>query len=226
MSAVISLCDLTGNMVRPWVEAGYDAYLVDPQHGFDSVELTEFDGKIHRLAKTVLEALPELGKVDDIAAVFAFPPCTDMAVSGARWFEEKRKADPAFYGKAIAVAEQCRSFALTTGAPFFIENPVSTLSGVFGKATHYFHPYQFTAYEPDDNYTKKTCLWAGGGFRMPAPAQDESLDAPDNRIHMAPPGPERMNFRSATPMGFARAVFDANALVAVSHSNQTTAGER
>lgn len=45
---------------------------------------------------------------------------------------------------------------------------------------------------------------------MPQPAKDGSLGAPDNRIHFASPGPERANFRSATPMGFARAVFDAN----------------
>ena len=45
---------------------------------------------------------------------------------------------------------------------------------------------------------------------MPVPAKDDTLGAPDNRIHFASPGPERANFRSATPMGFARAVFEAN----------------
>ena len=210
MSAVISLCDLTGNMAQPYIEAGFDAYLVDPQHGFDSSESSGFGGTVHRLAKTVLEAISEISTVADVAAVFAFPPCTDMAVSGARWFEAKREADPAFYGKAISVAEQCRTFALTTNAPFFIENPVSTLSAVFGKPDHTFHPWHFSAIEPADNYTKKTCLWVGGGFRMPKREIDPSSGEPDNRIHMAPPGLGRMNFRSATPMGFARAVFAAN----------------
>ena len=36
------------------------------------------------------------------------------------------------------------------------------------------------------------------------------LSEPDGRIHKAPPGPERANFRSATPSGFAQAVFYAN----------------
>ena len=45
---------------------------------------------------------------------------------------------------------------------------------------------------------------------MPAPARDPELGAPDDRIHKAAPGPERANFRSATPLGFARAVFAAN----------------
>jgi hypothetical protein len=45
---------------------------------------------------------------------------------------------------------------------------------------------------------------------MPTPFIDERLGPPDDRIHKAPPGPERANFRSATPKGFARAVFEAN----------------
>ena len=146
----------------------------------------------------------------DVIAVFAFPPCTDMAVSGARWFAAKRAADPMFQAKAVAVAEQCRTIGRLSGAPWFVENPVSVLSRVFGKPQHIFDPCDYTAWEPGDNYTKRTCLWAGGGFVMPQPARDLSLGAPDDRIHKAPPGPGRENFRSATPLGFARAVFDAN----------------
>jgi hypothetical protein len=214
-STVISLCDLTGHMVEPWIEAGYDAVLVDPQHGFDSVETRASGARVYRLAKTVIEAVPELSQFirsGDVAAVFGFPPCTDMAVSGSRWFESKRGADPQFQSKAAVVAEQCRMVGELSGAPYFVENPVSVLSSIFGKPQHIFSPHEFTAFEPADNYTKKTCLWAGGGFRMPAIARDETLGPPDDRIHKAPPGPERMNFRSATPKGFARAVFEANSL--------------
>jgi len=211
VSVVISLCDLTGNMAQPWVDAGHDVILVDPQHGMDNTE-----GRITRLARTVLEAMPELGEVirsGEVAAVFGFPPCTDMAVSGARWFETKRLADPAFFGKAIDVAEQCRTLGVLSGAPWFVENPVSTLAQVFGKPDHWFHPWHYAALEPNDNYTKRTNLWAGGGFIMPAKQVEPALGEPDNRIHMAAPGPERANFRSATPMGFARAVFNTNARV-------------
>lgn len=208
-NVILSLCDLSGKFVAPWVEAGYEAVLVDPQHG-----ITHVDGAVTKVAATVLEAMPLIAEMlPRLAFVAAWPPCTDMAVSGARWFDAKREADPAFYGKAISVAEQCRTVGLLSGVPFFVENPVSTLAGTFGKPDHYFHPWEFTMLEPSDNYTKKTCLWAGGGFRMPAPQPDLSLGAPDNRIHAAPPGPERMNFRSATPMGFARAVFNSNAQV-------------
>ncbi|WP_107768486.1 hypothetical protein [Nocardioides terrigena] len=205
---VISLCDLTGNFVAPWVEAGYRAILVDPQH-----EATDFGGAVMKLAMTVEEATPVLGEYvrDDIVALVAgWPPCTDMAVSGARWFEAKRQADPMFQAKAVAVAEQCRTIGRLSGAPWLVENPVSVLRRVFGKADHIFDPADYSALEPADNYTKRTCLWTGGGFVMPTPQRDASLGTPDDRIHKAPPGPERANFRSATPMGFARAVFQAN----------------
>jgi hypothetical protein len=46
---------------------------------------------------------------------------------------------------------------------------------------------------------------------MPAHAKDETLGAPDDRIHKAPPGDDRANFRSATPRGFSRALYIANA---------------
>lgn len=208
MKTVISLCDLTGNMVQPWVDAGYNAILVDPQHG-----ITSGDDSVMRYAGTIEDAMDYLGHVlrtYNVAMVFGFPPCTDMAVSGARWFESKRQADRMFQAKAVMVAEQCRTIGRLSGAPYIVENPVSVLASAFGKPQHTFHPADYTTYEPADNYTKKTCLWTGGGFVMPAPSKDESLGAPDNRIHFASPGPERANFRSATPMGFAQAVFAAN----------------
>lgn len=162
MKTVISLCDLTGNMTEPWVEAGHHAILVDPQHG-----TTTTDGRITRLAGTIGDAMEILGKIlrtQEIAMVFGFPPCTDMAVSGARWFEEKRAKDRMFQAKAVMVAEQCRTIGRLSGAPYMVENPVSVLSSAFGKPQHIFNPHDYTAYEPADHYTKKTCLWTGGGL--------------------------------------------------------------
>ena len=208
MNTVISLCDYTGNMVKPWIDNGYQAFLVDPQHG-----TTRTEGRITKFAGTVEDAMPiisELIRAGKVSAVFGFPPCTDMAVSGARWFKDKYEADKLFQAKAVMIAEQCRTVGRLAGVPWFVENPVSVLSSAFGKPQHTFNPADYTAYEPADNYTKKTCLWTGGGFVMPQPAKDASLGAPDDRIHKAPPGPERANFRSATPMGFARAVFEVN----------------
>lgn len=222
LGVVISLCDLTGHMVQPWVNAGYRAVLVDPQHGTNSD-----DGRVERIAGTVLDAAPRLGEVirtERVVAVFGFPPCTDVAVSGSRWFEAKAAKDKHFQAKAALVAEQCRTIGMVAGAPWFFENPVSVFSSIFGGASHTFNPADFTGHCANDNYNKKTCLWAGGGFVMPEAFRDETLGEPDNRIHMAPPGPERANFRSATPMGFAHAVFLANAPHLQANDNAQVAG--
>jgi hypothetical protein len=211
LGTAIFLCDLTGAMAGPWVAAGYRAILVDPQHPVG----IHTDGPITRVGCVITEAADYLGQVlrmsgERIVFVAGFPPCTDVAVSGSRWFAKKGLRDRHFQAKAALVAEQCRMVGMLSGAPWFFENPVSAFSSIFGKPDHTFHPADFTAYEPTDNYTKKTCLWTGGGFRMPAPNRDATLGEPDDRIHKAPPGPERANFRSATPRGFARAVFEAN----------------
>ena len=206
---VVSLADITGHFVEPWVENGYRAVLVDPQH---PTGIT-VDGRITRIGHVIDH--PETwaflrSVIPQTVLVAGFPPCTDVAVSGSRWFEEKRKADPHFQTKAALVAEQCRVFGLLSGASWFFENPVSVFSSIFGKPKYTFHPHDYTGYCPEDNYTKLTCLWAGGGFVMPKPFTLEGLGAPDNRIHTAPPSADRANFRSATPRGFARAVFEAN----------------
>lgn len=207
---VIALCNLTLNFVEPWVQGGYLVIMVDPQH-----QRTYFDGvAVYRIKATILESLPFLRRVmahTNVVLVAGFPPCTDMAVSGARWFEEKRAKDPMFQAKAVAIAEQCRMVGELSGAPYLVEQPVSVLARVFGPATHSFHPWQYTAYCGDDNYTKRTNLWTGNGFVMPGPSRLPDTPAPDDRIHKAAPGADRANFRSATPKGFAIAVYCANA---------------
>lgn len=206
---VISLFDFTGNMVKPWLENGYDCYCVDVQHEQGEAQSPVLsNGNLFLVGADVKTWLPPSG--EKIAAVFAFPPCTDVAVSGAKHF--KNKGLTALIN-SLELFEASVRIAEWSGAPYMIENPVSTVSTYWRKPDYYFHPYEFTGYEPNDNYTKKTCLWTGNGFRMPKPFVDMGLGKPDDRIHKAPPGPDRANFRSATPMGFARAVFNANARI-------------
>lgn len=205
---VILLCNLTDAMAEPWVAAGYRVLMVDPQHLFVTT-----DGLVTRFGGTIVEAMPTIGELirsNRVAFVAGFPPCTDVAVSGARWFGAKRKEDPWFQAKAAIVAEQCRTIGAVSGAPWMWENPVSVFTAIFGEANHTFDPCDFTGYCADDNYTKKTCLRTGGGFVMPKPFRDLTLGPPDDRIFKAPPGPDRANFRSAFPLGFCRAVFLAN----------------
>lgn len=238
---IICLCDITGVMAAPWVEAGYRAVLVDPQH-----QETSIDGPVERISATILDAMPRLSQIirtENVVMVVGFPPCTDVAVSGSRWFESKRVKDTHFQAKAALVAEQCRMVGLAAGCPWAFENPVSVFSSIFGSPGYTFHPYQFTKLVPDDNYTKQTCLWSGNGFVSPDedihPMVAEAIARvkhhfgkmvpkrkamevftrgsivddwyPDNRIHECPPSEERANIRSATPLGFATAVFLSNA---------------
>lgn len=206
---VISLFDVTGKMVRPWLDAGYECWIVDLQHptAYESGGITS-DGLLHKVhADLTRPWLPPVDR-DRIAFVSAFPPCDHLAVSGARWFKGKGLRRLAVSVEMFATAAE---FCEWAGAPYMIENPVSNIASHWRKADHTFSPHQFTGFEPSDNYTKKTCLWVGGGFVMPEPFVAEGLGAPDDRIHQCPPGPERHNIRSATPLGFAQAVFEANA---------------
>lgn len=201
---VLSLFDYTGNMVEPWLQAGFKAIIVDIQHP----EGERSDGRLIRVGCDLIDYLPPLA---NYAAVFAFPPCTHLAVSGAAWFAGKglgKLSDSIrLFWKAARICEW-------SGAPYLIENPVSTVSTYWRKPDYSFDPcdYALWADSPKDNaYTKKTCLWTGGGFVMP-PIRGIQPMHPLGRspIHMLPPSPDRANLRSKTPVGFARAVFDSN----------------
>ena len=196
-------------MVEPWVENGFDAILVDPQHppGVTVEGAVTKIGRIIDNADTWRTLREVLGRRRAVF-VAGFPPCTDLAVSGARWFETKAQKDWAFQFKAMQVVWQCHVIGELAGCAWMVENPVSQISSIWRKPDHTFEPWHFTALEPNDNYTKKTCLWVGGGFRMPKTRIDASLPEPDHRIHTAPPSADRANFRSATPRGFARAIYE------------------
>lgn len=196
---VLSLCDRTGNMVQPWIEAGYRAVTVDLQESPTANAMRD-----HIVADVTTWRYPlRLGRP---AIVFAFPPCTHLAASGARWFKDKGL--PALI-EGLTIVNACRELCESSGAPWLLENPVGTLATYWRQPDHSFHPADYTAFELGDNYTKKTLLWTGGGFVMPAPSM-ATTEKPDDRIHKAPPSDDRADFRSATPMGFARAVFLAN----------------
>ena len=87
--------------------------------------------------------------------------------------------------------------------PYAAENPVGRIAGIMGQSEHTFDPCDY-----GDPYTKKTCLWTGGGFIMPEKNRIDPTEG--SKMHLVPPGPDRQNIRSATPMGFANAVFQTN----------------
>lgn len=195
MGLVVSLCDLTGNMVRPWAEAGYDCLCIDLQHPF---RRERQEGRITYRWGDVRTLLPaELGAP---CIVFAFPPCTHLAVSGARDFAKKGLRALI---DGLELVERCRMLCEWFGCPWMLENPVGRLSTLWRKPDHTFDPCDY-----GDPYTKKTCLWTGSGFVMPAKRPVPAVEG--SKMHLMAPSEERDALRSATPKGFARAVFEAN----------------
>src|SRR6266481_4997233 len=79
---VLSLFDHTGNMVEPWAKAGFVCYCVDLKHPKGENR----EGNIIRIGADVQEWLPPYAAVK---ILFAFPPCTHVSVSGARWFKDR-----------------------------------------------------------------------------------------------------------------------------------------
>jgi len=157
-------------------------------------------GTIHRVRHDIRDWLPPR---TEYRIVFAFPPCNNLATSGARWFKDKGLAGLA---SAIELVEKARDICEWADAPWMIENPMSTLSTYWRKPDYTFHPWMY-----GDNYTKKTCLWTGDGFKMPPPdTQDPPDDVDVDYIHKQPDSKGRQKKRSLTPAGFARAVYEAN----------------
>ena len=146
---VISCFDKSTNMVKPWAAAGYVCYCVDIQHPPGETS----NGNIIRVGADMLDWIPPK---ETIAFAAFFPPCTDVAVSGARWFKDKGLGSLInalrLFDVSIKLAEWC-------GAPYIIENPVSTVSTYWRKPDYTFDPCDY-----GDPYTKKTCLWTGGAL--------------------------------------------------------------
>lgn len=197
---VVSLCDLTGILVEPWAHAGYDCYCVDIQH---SIRRERVEGNVHYVWGDVRNWTPP----GPVAFLAAFPPCTHVALSGAQDWQTKGVP---MLTDALSVFQACENAGRWSGAPFFIENPVGAFSTHVRKPDYLFDPFDYGGYldPPGDAYTKKTCLWTGNGFRMPQKLPVEPTEG--SLMHTMSPSPERSNLRSATPRGFARAVFEAN----------------
>lgn len=151
--------------------------------------------------------------------VVSFPPCTDLAVSGARHFARKLEADPDCQSRAVRMARVATLF----GCPYIIENPVSVLSTLWRKPDAIAHPCDFAGYLypselehpefpgliPDgDRYNKKTCYWTGNGFNMPPVDRHEPLeDANHGWAKLGGKSARTKYIRSLTPRGWARAVY-------------------
>ena len=234
---VLSLYDFTGEAVRPWALAGYECHIYDIQHpygphkqsvGSKGGSITTHRKDLHR--PETFEGLLKEYEGKPVAFGMGFPVCTDMAVSGAAWFKKKAEADPDFQTKAVNYAVMCATFFDMLGVPYFVENPISVLATKWRKPDYKFHPYEYGGYIPlcqadhprwpeyiaqRDAYKKHTCLWTGGGFVMPdkISVDPEAYHGNGYSTAMMKLGGKSQrtkDIRSATPRGFAIAVYEAN----------------
>lgn len=125
--------------------------------------------------------------------IIAHPPCTDLAVSGARWFKEK-----------VADGRQKKSidfFLSCVNAPcekMAIENPIGIMSTIYRKPDQIIQPWQFGHGE-----TKATCLWLKG---LPKLQPSNIVEGREQKCWKMAPGPERAKMRSKTYSGIALAM--------------------
>lgn len=228
MKKAVFLYDYTGIMAQPWLDAGYECWCFDGQHklGIERDGLHVKVGMWFDAYKTA-EHVEQIKNIvgDGVCFVFGFPECTDMAVSGAAHFANKEKTNPAFQAEACELARLVMYVGNKYKCAWAAENPVSVLSTLWRKPDYSFHPWeyggllpandkhpQYPEYiKPRDAYPKKTCLWVGNGFVMPE-KKPVYVDTGYSDQHKKLGGKslKTKNIRSATPRGFAKAVFIAN----------------
>lgn len=123
--------------------------------------------------------------------MIAHPPCTHLAVSGARWFKDK----------LVEQAEALEFVRRLLDAPIdkiALENPISIISSRIRKPTQIIQPWQFGHGE-----TKATCLWLKN---LPPLVPTKIVDGREARVHKMAPGPDRWKERSRTYQGIADAM--------------------
>lgn len=125
--------------------------------------------------------------------LIAHPPCTHLAVSGARWFRYKVQQQE----EALDFVRELLAAPVDRIA---LENPVSVISSRIRKPDQVIQPWQFGHGE-----TKATCLWLKG---LPPLVPTDVVAGRENRIHRMPPGPDRWRERSRTFQGIADAMAD------------------
>ena len=125
--------------------------------------------------------------------IVAFPPCTHLAVSGARYFEQKRKD-----GRQQQGIDFFLEFVNADCEKIAIENPIGIMSTHYRKPDQIIQPWMFGHGE-----TKATCLWLKN---LPKLEPTNIVDGREQRIWKMPPGPERTKERSKTYDGIAKAM--------------------
>jgi len=174
---VLIACEYSGIVRDAFKAKGHDAW---------SCDLLETEISGNHIKGDVTEIL-----IDGWDLMIAHPPCTHLAVSGARWFKDKVQEQ----------AEALEFVRLLMDAPInriALENPISIISSRVRKPDQIIQPWQFGHGE-----TKATCLWLKG---LPKLKHSNIVDGREQRVWKMPPGPNRWKERSRTYLGIATAM--------------------
>lgn len=179
MPRVLVACEFSGAVRDAFARCGWDAWSCD-------LLPSESPGQHHQ---------GDVSKIlsDGWDLLIAHPPCTHLAVSGARWFHLKQEEQ----------AEALAFVRLLLDAPvpkIALENPVSIISSRIRKPDQVIQPWQYGHGE-----VKATCLWLKN---LPPLRPTQIVDGRVPRVHMMPPSPNRWKLRSMTYPGIAEAMAD------------------
>jgi len=174
---VLVACEFSGIVREAFIAKGHDAWSCD-------ILPSEIPG--HHINGDVRIVLDE-----EWDLMIAHPPCTHLAVSGARWFKEKQ----------VEQAEALEFVKTLLDAPIphiALENPVSIISTRIRKPDQIIQPWMFGHGE-----TKATCFWLKN---LPPLEPTNIVDGREGRVWKCSPGPERWKERSRTLPGIAEAM--------------------
>jgi hypothetical protein len=175
---VLVACEFSGVVREAFRARGHEAWSCDL--------LPAEDGSPFHYQRDALQAAHGYWDL-----MIAHPPCTHLAVSGARWFCGKRLE------QELAL-QFVRDLMAAPIARICIENPVSVISSRIRKPDQIVQPWMFGHGE-----TKATCLWLKN---LPPLQPTQVVDGREARVHRMPPGPDRWKERSRTYAGVASAM--------------------
>jgi hypothetical protein len=176
---VLVACEFSGVVREAFRRRGHDAWSCDLLNPED-------DSKFH-----YQDDCREVMQTFDWDLMLAFPPCTYLAVSGARWFAERRQEQK-------NALEFVKTLAAADIPMIAIENPIGVLSTKWRKPDQIIQPWQFGHGE-----TKATCLWLK---RLPKLVPTKIVKGRHGRVWREAPSPERWKNRSRTLQGIADAM--------------------
>ncbi len=174
---VLVACEYSGRVRDAFTKLGHDATSCD-------LLPTDVPGKHYQ--GDVLDIIN-----DGWDLMIAHPPCTHLAVSGARWFKEKAKEQE----EALEFVKVLLSAPIERIA---LENPISVISSKIRKPDQIIQPWQFGHGE-----TKATCLWLKN---LPKLVPTNIVEGREAKVHKMPPSPDRWKLRSTTYQGIADAM--------------------